>query len=230
MPFCIKCGIHFNGRGGHCSLHSPYLQDAYDYYTSDYRADTTPIRYRTGRFRSSLPPNSGDRRQRYQTEYHDSYFVPSSIYNPRTPFRSRFSVPKADQAQGLPTLPGNHLGPLLKTFHHLTDTNSIASLTYTVSPAGDLSLTAHANLTREQCLVCLQHFPDRPHLDTHNWEFPVGCEKHGICLRPEDVEFHAMNENHSRCFVTNCGTRYRKEGGWRGSVVERHVREWHAYM
>jgi hypothetical protein len=202
MPYCTTCGYYFNGRGSHCSLHIPYLQDTYD----------TPIRYRTGRFRQPRKPR--------QIGYHDSYNGPDTDDSKLALTSRNFNVGQA--------LRSDNLRPLLTTFNHLADTNSIASLTYNVSPAGDLSLTAHANLAREQCVVCLQYFPDRPHLDTHNWELPVGCEKHGVCLRWEDVEFHAMDERHSRCFVTSCRTRYRKEGGWRGSVVERHVREWHA--
>jgi hypothetical protein len=213
MPFCTACGYHFNGRGSHCSAHKTYLQDTHDYYASDYR-DATPIRNRTGRFRSQP-------RKPRQIGYYDSYNA-LDTYNPRTALPSRvFTV---DQA-----LRSENLRPLLTAFNHLADTNSIASLTYAISPVGDLSLTAHANLNREQCQVCLQYFPDRQRLDMHHWE-TVACDKHKICLRQDEVVLHAMSERHSRCFVRNCGSVYRQEGGrwgWKGSVVEDHVRERH---
>ena len=41
------------------------------------------------------------------------------------------------------------------------------------------------------------------------------------------MAWHAQSKRHERCFVRNCERIYRKEGGWRGSVIEDHVMEWH---
>lgn len=48
-----------------------------------------------------------------------------------------------------------------------------------------------------------------------------------MCFGKEEEYFHATSCRHDRCFVKGCGSIYRKEGGWKGSVVEAHVREWH---
>lgn len=55
----------------------------------------------------------------------------------------------------------------------------------------------------------------------------MGCEAHGVCLREEDIGWHAAEWRHDRCFVRWCGSVYRREGGWKGTVIEGHVRGWH---
>ncbi|KAF1839377.1 hypothetical protein BDW02DRAFT_150323 [Decorospora gaudefroyi] len=117
--------------------------------------------------------------------------------------------------------------PLVQTFTTLSHAHAISSLTYSVTPSGAHSLTAAANFDREQCSVCRKWFPDHEKLGYHARDFPVGCEEHGVCLRQEDVQWHGTSERHERCFVRGCASVYRREGGWKSSVIDRHVREWH---
>jgi len=218
MSYCNTCGIYFDGRGSHCTLHSPYTRDYHNQYPGDYLGPA-PIRYRNSHHRH--------RKQR-QSGYHDKYEA-LEPYNPKTTL-ARYVHGGHQLVWAKTPNPITHstsLRPITTTFTHLADTHSIASLTYSVSPTGGHSITATANLDREQCPVCLQYFPDRHHLDRHTWEFPVGCEKHRLCMREEEVAWHAQSKRHERCFVRNCERIYRKEGGWRGSVIEDHVMEWH---
>jgi hypothetical protein len=117
--------------------------------------------------------------------------------------------------------------PLINTFKALSPTHAISSLTYSFTPNGGQSLTAQANFDREKCMVCDTWFPDGQKLESHQWEFSVGCQEHGVCMREEDVQWHGTSERHERCFVRGCHSVYRKEGGWKGGVIKEHVVSWH---
>ncbi|KAF2690491.1 hypothetical protein K458DRAFT_289830 [Lentithecium fluviatile CBS 122367] len=220
MAFCTTCGAQFNGRGNHCTRHSSYLQDYYNQYTSDSH-DVVPIKYRTGRFRSS---SHNRHRKPRQIGYHDSYNA-LDTYNPQTnEWANNYNGYNGSDPITHPTT----ILPLTTTFDRLANNHSIAELTYSIEPTGKRSITATANPDREQCPVCFQYFADVGRLRAHTWEFPIGCERHRVCLRDEDAAWHAQSERHERCFVRGCTSVYRREGGWRGIVVENHVKGWHS--
>lgn len=213
MPYCTTCGVYFDGRGTHCTLHNPYLQ-AYTARPSS-AADIRRIGYRTG-----TTPRP---RKRFQLGYSSSSDSLAEHDARNTLVRYTPAGAVAPYADAIPP-PSS---PLASAFTLLTHANALTSLTYSVSPHGTHSIIATANPEREQCPVCLQFFPDRRRLDAHLWEFPIGCELHSVCMREEDVEWHAVGERHERCFVKDCRSVYRREGGWKRSVVLDHVRDWH---
>jgi hypothetical protein len=213
MPYCSTCGVRFKGQGTHCLLHSnswrhtnTRLQDAYNYNSDS--TNSSGVRFRTGVSRPRA--RFADTHDRYNDTANG--LVPYSNHAHTT---QRYNV-NTSLAQ-----------PLVSTFETLSQDHAISSLTYSISPQGDHSLSARANFEREQCTICREWFPDQQRLECHQHEFPVGCGQHGVCLRQEDVQWHGNRERHERCFVRGCGSIYRKEGGWKGVVVERHVREWH---
>ncbi|KAF2241045.1 hypothetical protein BU26DRAFT_497000 [Trematosphaeria pertusa] len=215
MPFCTTCGSYFDGRGSHCALHNPYLQTHY--------ADTSSpinISYRTGTGGRYATPI------RRKAKLYDDYDGMLDTYNDRNAV-ARYSPRNSLASLPDPITSPSHLRPLATTFAHLTTHHAITSLTYSVSPTGTRSITATANPDREQCSTCRQWFPDRRRLELHQWEFPVGCEMHSVCLREEDIGWHAVSERHERCFVRGCGSIYRREGAWKRGVVEGHVRGRH---
>jgi hypothetical protein len=219
MPYCSTCGVRFKGHGTHCFLHT---NNSYRYTTTklndqyNYNSDSTNssgVRFRTG-----------GPRARFALTHHHTHNQPYNDTNALVPY----SQTHHRSNLAYPTTTTTALAqPLVATFTTLSHAHAISSLTYSITPSGAHSLSAEANLEREQCTVCRKWFPDHQKLEYHQWEFPVGCEEHGVCLRQEDVQWHGNRERHERCFVRGCGSVYRKEGGWKGVVVERHVREWH---
>lgn len=121
----------------------------------------------------------------------------------------------------------DYLTTLSTSFLDLSTNHAISRITATISPTGTRSITIDANTAREQCSVCRTWFADRQKLDTHKWEFPCGCSKHGMCFTKEDEYYHGVMYRHERCFVKGCQTLFRREGGWKESSIRDHVKEWH---
>ncbi|KAF1846775.1 uncharacterized protein K460DRAFT_284147 [Cucurbitaria berberidis CBS 394.84] len=211
MPYCITCGAYFQGRGSRCVLHNGHRlqarwQDSYN-YSSD-STDPSSIRYRTDQ-----------RRRPRNLRFTNAHETVDQLNNPNT---------LVHYNHGTLTVPDTALAqPLVHTFATLSHAHAISSLTYSILPSGGQSLTAEANFEREQCRVCRTWFPDHQKLEYHQRELPVGCDVHGICMRMEDVHWHGTSERHERCFVRGCGSVYRMEGGWKGGVIEGHVKGWH---
>lgn len=215
MPYCVTCATRFKGGGTYCAIHKPFrssngYQDNYN-YSSD-STDPSSIRYRADYRRR---PRSLPFANIYGTRHsHGQY--------------NRSSNALVRYEHGATTYANAALAqPLANAFTTLSHAHAISSVTYSVTPSGVQTLAAEANFEREQCNVCMQWFPDHQKLENHQWEFPVGCEAHGMCMRVEDAQWHGTSSKHERCFVRGCGSIYRREGGWKGSVVEGHVRSWH---
>lgn len=215
MPDCTICGVRFKGRGFHCGLHYQNRPSTRSYGRYNYSSDSTDPS-------SVWFSAAGSRCRRHRTlrfadqqEYHDSH---NALVRSNT-----------NRNAHQPLLLSSALAqPLIQVFSALTDTHAIASVRYSVNPStGTHSLTAEANFDREQCAVCQAWFPDHEKLLHHQMEFQVGCEECYVCLRLEDTLWHAKAVRHERCFVRGCGSVYRKEGGWKAAVVERHVWERH---
>jgi hypothetical protein len=109
-----------------------------------------------------------------------------------------------------------------------SDSHAIAVAEYSLNPStGTYSFLAQANLDREQCTVCHQWYPNRYQLEHHHQEFPIGCEKCGVCLRRDSVTWHADTKKHGRCFIRDCGSGFRMFGNWKSRFVKRHILEAH---
>ncbi|OAG10258.1 uncharacterized protein CC84DRAFT_1236751 [Paraphaeosphaeria sporulosa] len=119
------------------------------------------------------------------------------------------------------------LKPLEYAFEKLSSSHAVTQLTYAIDVHGTRSITATANPEREQCANCGAFFADYHRLKGHYADYPVQCDVHGVCLRFDDVLVHADEDRHDRCFVRACRSIYRLEGGWKGSVVEGHIRGSH---
>lgn len=112
---------------------------------------------------------------------------------------------------------------LVWAFENATDHYRISRITKGV----DGSMTLDINLSRVQCSWCKQWFPDQARKYKHNEELPSGCAVHKMCFPHSENVYHATKYVHDRCFVLKCPSHYRKEGDWKDSVVEQHVREAH---
>lgn len=225
MPCCITCGARFQGRGSQCALHNrtyhhrnPRWQDNYNYNYSSDSTDPSSIQYLRATQRRTRPRTLRFASNTYDTTTYDQYNNSNNnnLTTALVPYNHHSGTAETSLA-----------APLVQTFTTLSHSHAISSLTYSITPQGSQSLTASANFDREQCPVCKKWFPDQSKLEFHQWEFPVGCDVHGVCLRAEDVMWHGTRERHERCFVRGCGSVYRREGGWRGGVVEGHVKGWH---
>lgn len=223
MSFCARCGSYFEGRGSLCARHSPMHfsnDESHRYAVQAYVQKP----HRSGRRSRSV---DGHRELRHIKQY-DTYG-----YRPRH---------RTNDELALITLPSphahhshqhhehdNHSSPktLAKAFNHLTNTHAISSMTLHNTPDGTSTLTITANQNREQCPTCYMWFPDRQHLNVHTWELPSGCEEHGMCFSSDEEAFHGTAWRHDRCFVKGCQSVYRKEGGWKAGVVEKHIKQWH---
>lgn len=211
MPYCTVCGEYFEGRGTYCAYHSGSVPEASrhgNYYYSSDSSGPAKIRFST-RQRHYHSPHYADPRFLDGYHNHSTSLVKHSHRNRTTKDYTALTR------------------PLVHAFEDLSHNHEIASLTYSVDRAGGQSLRASANFDREQCLVCHRWFPDHQKLEVHRWEFPVGCEEHGVCLREEDVQWHATDEKHERCFVRRCETEYRKEGGWKPGYIKAHMLRYH---
>lgn len=225
MPYCTTCAARFKGRGNHCALHNPYFfNQSHDHY--NYNSDSTDpneIKYRTVRFtdngyhkhKNRVPRNYGNYQLTNDFDY--GYDNRNAVVRYNSGYENALnSITSTAIPQSLTT-----------TFNTLTVNHAVASMTYSVAPSGARSVTAHANLEREQCSSCRKWFPDREKLEYHQLEFPIGCDVHRMCIREEDARWHGTSERHDRCFVRGCHSIYRREGRWKGSVIEDHVRQWH---
>jgi hypothetical protein len=217
MPYCNTCGVRFKGQRTYCLLHSnnhrqtgTRQQDSYNYNYNSESTNSSGLRFTTRE-------PEGPRRARFANT-HDTYNDNTNALVRYDHGGNIFQPYNANTALAQ---------PLVATFTTLSHAHAISSLSYSITPSGAHTLCAEANFEREQCVVCRKWFPDHQKLRYHQQEFPTGCEEHGICLREEDVQWHGNRERHERCFVRGCGSVYRREGGWKGVVVERHVREWH---
>lgn len=211
MPHCAACGVRFHGSGHYCTFHKSSLrrsrtQESYNYTSDSMYPGDTHLRTSQG-----TVGTVARRRPCNSDGYNDARAL--ALYN--------------SHYHNTPTMNTPLAHTLAESFATLQDTHIIASLTYTVTPSGAQTLTAEANLEREQCSVCCVWFPDHRQLEYHHWENPVGCEIHNICMRREDASWHGTQERHNRCFVSDCESVYRREGGWKAGVVEEHVRGWH---
>ncbi|KAH7398212.1 hypothetical protein BKA66DRAFT_437293 [Pyrenochaeta sp. MPI-SDFR-AT-0127] len=212
MPYCITCAARFKGGGIHCAIHNPYRSGNRHQDTQNYSSDSTnpsSIRYRADYRRRSRNLRFENTRDLYD-HYNNT---PNALVRYEHGVTTNVDAALAQ--------------PLAYAFTTLSHAHAISSVTYSVTPSGVQTLAAEANFEREQCTVCRQWFPDHEKLQNHQWEFPVGCEVHGLCMRAEDAQWHGTSERHERCFVRGCESVYRREGGWKGSVVEGHIRGWH---
>jgi hypothetical protein len=207
MPVCTICRVPIRGPGTLCAHHrnTRYTYDRYN-YSSD-----------------STNPSSIHRRTGTHTRPRHAHFADNhAIYgqydasNALVPYRMRGTAYNAHS---------NELAkPLIQVFDIFSDTHTIASAQYSANPStGEHSLSAQANLDREQCTTCRQWFPDRYRLQYHQQEFPVECEQCSVCLRHDDIAFHATDVEHERCFVRSCESDYRRLGNWKHRYVERHI-------
>ncbi|KAF1964475.1 hypothetical protein BU23DRAFT_561918 [Bimuria novae-zelandiae CBS 107.79] len=242
MPYCTVCSAHFTGRGSYCTHHNPYVQTYYN------TSDSNGIRYRTGSnlaltkhhhpHRSRKPfaigfRDSHDALERYRPHTSSNALALTGYHSPISHHYLDEDYDNYSHSHGYnrrtdPLLSASNLKPLGYAFERLSAAHAITQLTYAIDIHGTRSVTATANPEREQCTSCGIFVPDRMRLLGHYADFPVQCEAHGVCLRWEDVLVHADEEMHERCFVRGCRSVYRAEGGWKGSVVEGHVRGMHA--
>lgn len=223
MPFCSSCGDVFEGRGTFCIYHNPYT------FSKSHDTGNFPlVKYRTvgqsGRHKSHKSKDYDDMKhydQTYDQNYdqNDLSVVPyqqtfNQNFNSTYPYGSQVSSSQLASVAA-------------QTFTRLTSQHAINSMTFSTSPSGMKSVAVTANKEREQCGICRKWFPDHRRLELHHWEHTSGCEVHGICFGKEEEYYHGTSWRHDRCFVKGCGSVYRKEGGWKGSVIEAHIRESH---
>lgn len=210
MAYCATCSARFKGSGHHCALHKSDFrrsrtQEYYNYSSdSAYPGDT---HFRTNQGTDGIVAR---RRPHHHDGYNEAHVL--ALYHTN---------------HNMPSINTPLAHTLAQSFATLQDTHVIASLTYSITPNGTQTLTAEANLEREQCPVCYAWFPNHEKLKYHQWENPVGCEAHQVCMRAEDALWHGTKERHERCFVRSCESVYRREGGWRAGAVEEHVKGWH---
>jgi hypothetical protein len=209
MPYCATCRARFHGGGHHCALHRPSLRRSHIQEHYNYSSDST---------------HPGD--THFRTSHGTVGTIARHHLHRDNDYNNSHALALHNQ-YGMSPMDSSLAQPLAQSFATLQSTHVIASLTYTITPHGIQTLKAEANLEREQCTVCGTWFPNHQKLESHQWDFPVGCEVHGVCMRMEDVQWHGTSERHERCFVRGCQSVYRKEGGWRAGVVEGHVRGWH---
>ena len=207
MPYCTSCGSYFDGRGTYCALHNPYLftKPQGDRFKPDQHFPD--IKYRTGH----------NHKPHKHTNY-DTYGNPNKYDRTNDNSLTLFPGPQTSSTA---------LHQAATHFRNLADNHAINNMTFSVTSNGTKSVSVSANKDREQCAVCKKWFPDRRRLELHQWEFQSGCEVHEICFAQEEGYYHGVSYRHDRCFVRGCGSVYRREGGWKASVVEAHVREWH---
>ncbi|KAH7130300.1 hypothetical protein B0J11DRAFT_248692 [Dendryphion nanum] len=225
MPYCISCGDAFTGPGSLCVFHNPtaFSKTQMDTYNKYDNNNLPLIKYRTSGQGSRHKPHK-------HREYENFNYYDQSIEQTFDQFHDTNDLSLApyyhnhtNDHQHSPS----HLNHAAQTFTRLTSQHAINSLTLTSTPAGLKTISVIPNKDREQCPVCRKWFPDAERLRMHRWEYSSGCEVHGICFGREEEAFHASKCRHDRCFVKGCPSLYRKEGGWKGSVVEGHVKEWH---
>lgn len=235
LYYCMKCYASFRGPGRYCERHEliddrngRYAYNAIEQF--NYNSDSTDsIGIPVGTNQRNLL-----RRARFIDEYEDldmggSHYRHAlhNIHKTRGGYDRWTSLIRHGQRTS--NIDTTLHQPLVQTFNTLSRTHAIRSMTYNVSPHGDRSVTAEANPEREMCNICKTWFPDHGKLAYHHQEFSAGCEEHRKCMRPEDAIYHAYKRTHNRCFVRGCYSLYRREGDWRPSIIEEHIRRTHDY-
>lgn len=56
---------------------------------------------------------------------------------------------------------------------------------------------------------------------------PFGYREHGTCFGERNIVLHSKDYEHTRCFISNCFSRYREEDRWDDVMIEKHVRREH---
>lgn len=235
MPYCMRCRASFRGPGRYCGRHGinegrdrRYPYNAYEHF--NYNSDSTDPAGGHMRSRQRDPPS----RMRFADEHGGQ-----DMYESNDNYASRGDHNlggRHDRRTGVIRYGHGDFNvdtslhqPLVYTFNTLSRAHAIRSMTYNVSPLGDRSVTAEANMEREMCHICKHWFPDHERLEYHQQEFSAGCEEHRKCMRPEDAMYHASREKHDRCFVRGCYSAFRREGDWRASAIVEHIGKYHYY-
>jgi hypothetical protein len=207
MPSCILCNSYFKGRGAHCNCHNYHsatrVRNRYNYNSDSTEPSSIGFRNSNG---------NGNRPRTLR------FADTTNMYGQNT---NNNAVVRYDGRYGAYDNTNTALAqPLINTFTKLSNTHAISSLTCSYDPSGGYSFKAEANLDRERCNVW---FADYEKLQSHQWEFSVGCEEHGVCMRMEDVQWHATTWKHERCFFRGCHSQYRRKGRWMDEAIEYHV-------
>ncbi|KAH9881902.1 hypothetical protein J1614_001073 [Plenodomus biglobosus] len=231
MLHCMECGASFRGPGRYCEHYElidgrnrRYSYKAYEqfHYNSD---STDSIGLHMGTNQRNLL-----HRTRFIDEYKDLDMGDSNYSHALHHIHKiRGGDDRWSSRHEICNIDTTLHPPLVQTFNTLSRTHAIRSMTYNVSPHGDRSVTAEANPEREMCNICKTWFPDHAKLACHRLEFSAGCEEHRKCMRPEEAIYHAYKKKHYRCFVRGCYSLYRREGDWRPSIIEEHIRRTHDY-
>lgn len=207
MAACTICSTWIRGPGNRCTQHR-YVRNRYDDY--NYSSDSTnarSARHSTG---------TGTRPHRFSNnqDIYGQYDTSNALVRHRIHSNAHRSS----------SHPNELARPLVHVFDRFSNTHAVASVQYSANPSsGSYSISAQANLDREQCTNCREWFPDGLKLQYHQQEFPIECEQCNICLRYDNIAYHATDVKHERCFVRGCESDYRTVGNWRHRYVERHV-------
>lgn len=79
----------------------------------------------------------------------------------------------------------------------------------------------------KKCGICHHWFFEQAKWDKHCAIRNCGCRKHKICFPWTDIYDHALEEEHSRCFVSSCEHKVATEGGWTNDTVIQHIKAYH---
>ncbi|KAH9874442.1 hypothetical protein IAQ61_003631 [Plenodomus lingam] len=184
MPYCMRCRASFRGPGRYCGRHGinegrdrRYPYNAYEHF--NYNSDSTDPAGGHMRSRQRDPPS----RMRFADEHGGQ-----DMYESNDNYASRGDHNlggRHDRRTGVIRYGHGDFNvdtslhqPLVYTFNTLSRAHAIRSMTYNVSPLGDRSVTAEANMEREMCHICKHWFPDHERLEYHQQEFSAGCEEH----------------------------------------------------
>lgn len=88
-------------------------------------------------------------------------------------------------------------------------------------------IQATYNLNHVQCSRCLKSFPNESERQAHYKAARAGCWEHRMCFGWIDNVTHAMEYEHTRCFVSECRHKMRYGNDWDDDAVERHVKKMH---
>lgn len=220
MPYCTLCGYYFKGRGTRCVFHdpNPITVDTQSRYTSSNITTAYPLNEPQGivRYKPKTRGQSSRKAPTYTDyePYRDLIHLPSSSTDPST--LPELNPSTLDELQSLASSP---------LYSNVSLTVAAASNSHS-TPSYTLSLAP--NLHREQCSRCKEWFPDQKRRERHAWEYPSGCDVHEMCFGIDEEYYHGVQYRHDRCFVRECKSVYRREGGWKKEVVKDHVADWHS--
>jgi hypothetical protein len=80
--------------------------------------------------------------------------------------------------------------------------------------------------TRVKCTLCPSWFDNQQALEKHR-RTTAFCEEHEVCYPMANAYGQAQERNHTRCFITTCDTKYRRDGGWQDELVAENVWQQH---